>query len=416
MTELPNRTSKGQAPGVGGTDQPPDHTGRQTRWLRGLGPNVVRLGLVSFFADVSSEMVYPLIPIFLTATLHAPVAVVGLIEGCAEAVASVLKSVSGALSDRSRRRIPYIFSGYSMSAVAKPLMALAVGWPLVLVARVGDRFGKGLRTSPRDALIADSVVADQRGRAFGWHRAMDTMGAVVGPLVALALVWATNDNIRLILLLAFIPGLIGALLVLAVRDIAHTPVNAPAWLRWSAMPDGFRAYLVAWGVFALGNSSDVFLILRASQMGYGTPLVIGLYVLYNVVYALSSPSLGGLSDRIGRKRVMLGGLLVFALVYAGFALITSAWQLWILFAVYGLYVASTEGVGKALAVDLVPREVRGRALGVLGTLTGMATLIASAAAGLLWSAVGPSAAFAYGAAGALISALLFFTLGPLQGR
>jgi MFS family permease len=243
---------------------------------------------------------------------------------------------------------------------------------------------------------------------------MDTAGAVVGPLLALALVSLTHDNLRLILALAFIPGAIGALLVLTVRDIRHTHAVQETWFRFSAMPRTFRAYLLAWGVFAVANSSDVFLILRAGQLGYGTAAVIGLYVLYNLVYAAASPYLGGLSDRIGRKRVMRGGLIVFALVYLGFAFVRAPWQLWVLFAVYGLYVAATEGVGKALAVDLVSKDRRGSAVGVLGTVTGVATLLASTAAGVLWSTLGPSAAFLFGAAGALGSAVLFTVLRPLR--
>lgn len=425
--------------------------------LAGLTPNVIRLGLVSFFADVASEMLYPLIPVFLTAVLGAPVAVVGLIEGLAEATASILKSVSGALSDRTRRRIPWIFGGYGLSAVSKPLMALAQGWPLVLFARVSDRVGKGLRTSPRDALLADSTPADCRGRAFGWHRSMDTMGAVVGPLIALGLVTLlggdTGANLRLILLLAFVPGAIGAFLVLTVKEVGAPkpklatgkagaagppegdsvaqgvapgtsveglePAGGPAapagrWRGFVSLPPAFRKYLVAWGVFALANSSDVFLILRARSLGFGVAGVTGLYCLYNLVYAAASPVLGHRSDTVGRRRVLAGGLGVFALVYVGFAVATKGWMLWVLFAVYGLYIAATEGVGKAAAVDLVPSALRGTAVGVLGTVTGVATLVASSVAGVLWSAVGPWAAFAFGAAGAVLSIALLAVLHPFR--
>ena len=391
--------------------------------LAGLTPNVIRLGLVSFFADVASEMLYPLIPVFLTAVLGAPVAVVGVIEGLAEATASILKSVSGAVSDRTRRRIPWIFGGYGLSAVSKPLMALAQGWPLVLVARVSDRVGKGLRTSPRDALLADSTSADCRGRAFGWHRAMDTMGAVVGPLIALALVTLlggdSGANLRLILVLAFIPGAIGALLVLTVKEAAKTEAvaaDAPApRFRLRDLPVPYRKYLAAWGVFALTNSSDVFLILKARSMGFGVAGVTGLYCLYNLVYAAGSPVFGHRSDTVGRRRVLVAGLGVFAVVYAGFALVTQGWMLWVLFAVYGLYIAATEGVGKAAAVDLVPAHLRGTAVGVLGTTSGVATLVASSVAGVLWGTVGPWAAFVFGAAGAVLAMVLLMLLHPFRG-
>jgi MFS family permease len=392
------------------TPTEPGEPGPAPGLLGRLGPNVWRLGLVSFFADVSSEMVYPLTPLLLTSVLGAPVAVVGLIEGAAEATASLLKTVSGRLSDRSGRRRPFVLAGYSLSALAKPLIALAAGWPLVLVARVADRFGKGLRTSARDALLADSVEPGCLGRAFGWHRAMDTLGAVVGPFLALLLMWLAAGNLRLPFLLAFIPGAIGAGLVLAVTERRRPVARAVPSLSPRALPQGFRRYLLAWGAFSAANSSDVFLLLEARHLGSSTTHVVGLYALYNLVYAAASPVLGHLSDRLGRRRVMSWGLLVFAAVYVGFALAASPWQLWGLFAVYGLYTAATDGVGKALAVDLVPPAVRAGALGLLGTVTGLAGLAASVIAGALWSAVGPWAAFAYGAAGALAGALLLARL------
>ncbi|HEY3379027.1 MAG TPA: MFS transporter [Armatimonadota bacterium] len=377
----------------------------------GLTGNVIRLGLVSFFADISSEMLYPLTPIFLATVLHAPVAVIGVIEGVAEATASLLKTVSGRLSDLSGRRRPYVLAGYTLSAIGKPLIALAQAWPLVLVARVADRFGKGLRTSPRDALLADSIPAASRGKAFGWHRAMDTMGAVLGPLLALFLVSLTHNDLRLIFKLAFIPGIIGAALVFFVREHRRpAKVTTPPSLRFAALPPTFRSYLIAWGIFSLANSSDVFLILRAKSLGFSTTLVIILYALYNVIYAAASPSLGHLSDRIGRQRVLMGGLLIFALVYLGFAVAGAPWHIWVLFTIYGLYTAATDGVGKAFAVDLVPANIRASGLGMLATVTGLATVVASSVAGVLWTVVGVWAAFAYGALGALLCALMLARL------
>ncbi len=384
--------------------------------FKGLTPNVIRLGLVSFFADVSSEMLYPLIPIYLTVVLGAPVAIVGLIEGAAEATASLLKTVSGRLSDISGRRRSFVLAGYSLSAVAKPLLAVAqlVGWPLVLVARVLDRFGKGVRTSPRDALLADSVSAEKRGLAFGWHRAMDTMGAVVGPLLALALLALLQGNLPLIFMLAFIPGIIGASLVLLVHERkrpapAATPAAVPS-IKFSALPPAFRGYLLAWGAFAIANSSDVFLILRAKALGFSTVFVVVLYAFYNLVYAVASPYLGHLSDKLGRRKVLIGGLLIFALVYIGFAVAPNAGWLWLLFGVYGLYTAATDGVGKAYAVDLVPANIRASALGLLGTVSGVAALVASSIAGLLWYTAGPWAAFAYGALGAVAGSFLLLRI------
>ena len=387
--------------------------------LAGLTPEVVRLGLVSFFADVSSEMLYPITPIFLSSVLHAPVEAIGFIEGVAEAVASILRSAFGQISDRTGRRRPFVLGGYTISALAKPIIALAHTWPIVLVARVGDRLGKGMRTAPRDALLADYTTADVRARAFGWHRAMDSAGAVVGPLVALGLIAATNHDLRLVILLTAIPGLIGAALVLTVRD-THRPVQAGGDTprRMRSLPRPFFAYLAAWAPFALANSSDVFLILRAKQLGYSTTMTVLLYTAYNVVYSVASPVFGGLADRFGRKRILSAGLTVFAAVYAGFALVRHPVGLWPLFAVYGLYIAATDGVGKAYAVELVPADVRATAVGMLGTVTGVATLVASSVGGVLWTVVGPWATFAFGATGAVVSvgALAFVPASVRAGR
>ena len=396
-------------------------------WRRALTPNVLRLGVVSFFADVSSEMLYPLMPLFLTVVLGAPVAAVGLIEGAAEATASLLKTVSGRIADKTGRRVELVFGGYTLSALAKPLIALAHAWPVVLVARLLDRTGKGFRGSPRDAILADSVAPELCGAAFGWHRAMDTMGAVVGPLLALLLLSLMHGNLRNVIGLAAIPGVIGALLVLTIVDPrrrnaghgagASAMIAAPvrARQRLSAMPRDFKRYLAAWLPFVLTNSSDVFIILRAKQMGFSTTAVVLVYTLYNLVYAAASVPLGHLSDRIGRRRVLVGGMLVFAAVYAGFSAATATWQIVALFAAYGVYIAATDGVGKAFVVDLVPHDVRATSIGLLGTVTGVATLGASATAGVLWDVVGPWAPFALGAAGALASAALFAFM-PGLGR
>ena len=427
------RVSSGANHETGPTTSATGHRDPRPPWRRALTPNVVRFGLVSFFADVSSEMLYPLMPLFLTVVLGAPIAAVGLIEGAAEAVASLLKTVSGRIADKTGRRVELVFGGYSLSALAKPLIALANTWPLVLVARLVDRTGKGLRGSPRDAIIADSVEPEVCGSAVGWHRAMDTLGAVVGPLLALVLVSAAKGNLRTVIWLAAIPGLLGALLVLTVSDPRRKRAGADAAepmanddpddrLRWSALPHRFKLYLGAWLPFVLVNSSDVFLILRAKQLGFSTTGVVLVYTLYNLVYAAASVPLGHLSDRVGRRRVLIGGMVVFAAVYAGFAMVTATWQVVALFATYGLYIAATDGVGKAFAVDLVPRDLRATSIGLLGTLTGVATLAASAGAGVLWDAVGPWAPFALGAAGALVSAGMFAIVPglarptPLQTR
>lgn len=403
----------------------PDGPGRPA-WRRALTPNVFRLGLVSFFADVSSEMLYPIMPLFLTVALGAPASVVGVIEGAAEATASLLKTVSGRIADRTGRRVELVFGGYSLSALSKPLIALAHAWPLVLLARLLDRTGKGFRGAPRDAIIADSTDPALCGAAFGWHRAMDTLGAVIGPLLALGLLSATRGDMRAVIVLAAIPGLVGAGLVLAVRDPrrargteqagaqAAGAAAAHERLTWSAIPHDFKLYLGAWLPFVLVNSSDVFLILRAKQLGFSTTAVVLVYTLYNSIYALASVPLGHLSDRLGRREVLVAGMLVFAAVYAGFSVATAAWQVLVLFSLYGVYIAATDGVGKAYAVDLVAPEIRATSIGLLGTLTGVATLAASSVAGVLWDVIGPHAPFVYGSAGALLSAALFAFLPRLR--
>lgn len=387
------------------------------RLFEGLSPAVFSLGLVSFFADVSSEMLYPLTPLFLSSVLGAPVAVVGLIEGLAEGAAAVLASVSGWWSDLAKRRKPFVLGGYLLSAVSKPLLAVSATWPPALIARVLDRVGKGVRGAPRDSLLADSTDARYRGKAFGWHRAMDTAGAVVGPLLALVLLHVLSGDLRRVLLVAVIPGMIAAALVLLVRETRKAPADARPRPRLADLPSGYRRYVAAWAVFAITNSSDIFLILRARSLGFSTMTVVLAYAFYNTVYALASPLIGDASDRLGRTRVLRGGLAVFAAVYIGFALARTGWLVWVLFAVYGIYIAATEGVGKALAIDMAPSGVRGSAVGVFGTVTGLCTVVASVVAGVLWDSVGPSAPFIFGAAGAITAALLLlFVHGPEPSR
>jgi MFS family permease len=384
----------------------------------GVSRNVFALGLVSLATDVSSEMIYPLVPLFLTRVLGAPVAVVGVIEGLAETTASALKGVSGWLSDRIARRRPLVVAGYGLAAIAKPLLALAAGWPLVLVARVIDRFGKGLRNSPRDAWIGDSTAEALRGRAFGFHRAADQIGAVAGPLLVLPLLALFHQNLRALFVAAFVPAALGVAALAAVRETGRgsAPSAARPVFRWRGQPAAFRSFLIVMTLFALGNSSDMFLILRARQLGAEAGAVVLLFALYNAVYAVASYPAGALSDRIGRTRVMTAGLAVFALVYTGFGVTRGAGWLWALFAIYGLYQGLTDGVSRALVVDLVPAELRGTALGAYSMATGLAALPASVIAGLLWQKAGPAAPFLYGAAmAALASAgLALFTRRPIR--
>jgi len=373
--------------------------------LRSLDPNVRSLGLVSFFADLSSEIAYPLFPIFVTSVLGLPVAVLGLIEGIAEATASITKYPFGQAADYTGRRKPFVLAGYTLGALGKLVIALAAGWPLALAGRFTDRLGKGMRTAPRDDLIAANTRPEQQGLAFGLHRSMDTLGAVIGPLVALALVQA-HVSLRWIFAIAVVPGLLSVLaIVLFVREHQEQPRPSAFRLSLPASP-AFRWLLAGALLFAIGNSSDMFILLKAKDIGLGTSAVILLYVLYNVVYSAASLPLGGLSDRVGQYPLVIAGYGVFAVVYVGFAGATSGLALAGLFAVYGLYIAATEGTSKALIGRAIPTGERASALGLYYTATGLASFAASTTGGLLWSAVGPWATFVFGAAAALAAAAL----------
>lgn len=408
--------SRDKQPDAPGVKQPPiaaTRPGRYERgWLAGLSPNVLLLGWVSFFGDVSSEMLYPLIPLYLTTVLGAPVQLVGVIEGLAEATASLIKPWVGHLSDTRGIRRPYLLQGYTLSALAKGLLALAQAWPLALCARVTDRIGKGLRGAPRDALLADSVDSAHLGKALGLHRGMDTLGAVVGPLLALLLLHFSQGNLRLVLALTVVPGLIGAAIVLLVREQRRTqPAKAEREPR-PGLPRRFVWFLVVWSVFAITNSSDIFLLLKAQSLGIASLGVVLLYTLYNLTYALASPALGRLSDSVGRERLLIFGLLVFAAVYGGFAAAGRPGQLIALFAAYGLYIAATEGASKAFAIDLVPPGMKATASGWLSMVAGGGALIASVTAGVLWDHIAPWTVFALGAGGALLAAMLLAWTKP----
>jgi len=373
----------------------------------GLTRNVVLLGVVSGLTDISSEMLYPLVPLFLTVTLHAPMSVVGVIEGAAEATASLIKIAGGWWSDKMGKRKPFVVWGYGLSSVAKPLMALAFAWPAALAARVVDRVGKGLRTSARDALVAASTPKEHWGKAFGFHRAMDTAGAALGPLAALLLL-NLGLSYRKIFVIAFIPAVIGVIvLAKAVREV---PPPAPAKNRFAGGLGGpcgeFRPFTVCYAVFALGNSSDIFLLLKAKNSGFSTTHMILAYAGYNVVYALFAGPAGWLSDRLGKIKTIVFGFAVFAGVYAGFAFASSSAAIWALFAAYGFYGAFTEGVAKAIVADLSAPESRATAMGVFQGAAGLLAFAASSLAGFLWTYVSPSAPFALGAVCAAASALL----------
>ena len=377
-----------------------------------LSPTVIKLGIVSFFADVASEMLYPITPIFLNSILGASMASLGLIEGIAEAIASLLKTYSGSWSDSISKRKPFVLIGYLLGAIAKPFIGLSHSWIHVLGARSLDRTGKGIRSAPRDALIADSVDSKNLGAAFGWHRGMDTAGAAVGPLLAIWLLSLQPDNLRVLYYWALIPGLISVLIILSLKEKTNAEPKqkknqsfANPFKTWKLTRPEFKKYIFTWGIFSLANSSDVFLLMKCKAFGISTQAVILMYCLYNLVYALSSPYFGKKSDNIDRRKILFFGLIIFSLVYLGFAFAQSTWQFWALFIIYGLYMGATDGVGKALAIDLAPAELKATSIGILGTVTGLCTIFASVAAGLIWDNLGNTSTFIYGAAGALLAAL-----------
>jgi MFS family permease len=381
--------------------------------FKGITGNVLILGLVSFLTDVSSEMIYPLLPLFLTGVLGAGPAFLGVIEGVAESTAAFLKLVSGIWSDRVRHRKPLVLAGYGLSSLARPLVAVATGPLAVLVIRFADRIGKGVRTSPRDALIADSVDAGLRGRAFGFHRAMDHAGALVGPLLAAALLATWVSDLRVVFALAAIPGALAVLLIVwRVRESAareFAPAAGDSFL--SLVPCGpLRRYLLILLLFTLGNSTDAFLLLRAGELGVSAAHIPLLWAFFHVVKMASVYPFGALSDRLGRRGMILAGWGVYALAYLGFAQAQSVWQIWALFAFYGLFYGLTEGPQKALLADFAVPAERGAAFGWYNFAIGIGALPASLIFGAIWQWAGPQAAFGFGASLAGLAALLLWGL------
>ncbi len=380
--------------------------------------NIIILGIASFLTDVSTEMVYPLLPLYLTsARIGASPAIVGLIEGMAESVASLLRVFSGAWSDRIQKRKPIAILGYASSTLGKVLLYLSTAWMGVLAGRLADRLGKGIRTAPRDALIADSTTEQNRGSAFGLHRALDTAGASLGVILAYVLFISDRQEFSTIFLLSLIPAALGVVALFFVRE-KSLPREAkkskePWWknlrAHWRALDRRLKLFLIIIFIFALGNSSNQFLLLRAQNLGFDTATTILMYLVFNLVYSIGSWPLGHLSDRVGRKRLLVLGYLTYGTVYFGFAL-ASPLALWGLFATYGLYYALTEGVEKALVSDIAPTEMRATLIGLHATFVGVGLLPASLFAGFLWDTFGASAPFYFGGGMGVLAAIALWWL------
>jgi MFS family permease len=369
--------------------------------------NVIILGIVSLLTDISTEMVYPLVPLYLTAKLGASPAIVGLIEGVAESTASLLRIFSGYISDLVGRRKPLAILGYGSSTIGKIFLYLSNSWGLVFIGRWIDRFGKGIRTAPRDALIADSTDSTRRGSAFGLHRAMDTLGAATGVLLAYYFLTRFSGDYSRVFLYSLIPAFLGVAALFFVREtkkLKSSDASKPV-LKWSLLDRRLKGFLIVTLIFTLGNSSNQFLLLRAKDMGFNDTTVLLLYLAYNIVYMIFAYPAGRLSDRIGRKRLIVTGYLFYGLVYLGFAIVGNASYLWLLFGLYGIYIGLTEGVQKALISDIAPVETRATLIGLHATLEGIGLLPASFIAGLLWNTVSASAAFYFGGAMGIIAAV-----------
>ncbi len=389
----------------------------------GFGRNVFIAGFVSFFMDVSSEMIYPLIPLFLANDLRVNKSIIGLIEGIAESTASLLKVFSGWFSDRIGNRKWFMAAGYGISTLSRPIVALATGWHHVMGSRFMDRFGKGIRTAPRDAIIAESADKAFLGRAFSFHRSLDTMGAVIGPALAFFFLGIFSNNYRKVFWLSMIPGIIAVLLIILFikekqKNRRHSLENSvilpnPPLLRGGRgilFDWRFKFFVLIMTLFAIGNSSDVFLILRAQQVGIPHVMIPVVYLLFNLIYSISAIPAGIIADIFGRKRVILIGFILFAIIYFGFAIVKDTMGIWFLFGFYGIFMGLTEGIQKAFLATIIPSDFMATAFGIYNTAIGIAMFPASLIGGWLWDHVSPSATFYYGAITASLSAGLFILL------
>lgn len=389
---------------------------RPERRLSGLSKDSLLLALASLFADISSEMLYPVLPTFMTQSLKAGGSIVGLVEGVSQAAQNIVQGYSGSLSDRLQRRKPVALFGYALGALAKPLIGLSAVWPAAMGARSLDRLGSGIRSAPRDALIAGSVAEAHRGKAFGLEGIGDNAGAFLGPLLAVALLAVWRIDMRWIFYLAVIPGLLAFVMICLVREAPAGPakVKAKVDIDTRRLPGPYRRYLAVTALFGIGNSSNAFLILQTQDLGASLPLTILIYAAFNLVAAVVSYPAGALSDRLGRRNILLASFAVFLATYLGFAATRSLAAAAVLFVLYGLYQGVYRTVGKAMAVDCTPVDLRASGVGWYSATVGLSGLVASLVAGLLWDYVGHAAVFLFGAAFATVGVVALLILVPAR--
>ncbi|WED43367.1 MFS transporter [Legionella cardiaca] len=387
------------------------------KYFSGLSRNTYLLAIASLFSDIATEMLYPVLPIFLSQTLHASGSIIGLIEGISQAAQNIVQGFSGWLSDKLRERKLIALTGYLLAAIAKPLIGVSTVWQGVLGARFLDRTGTGIRSAPRDALLASSVTRRHRGKAFGLEGIGDNLGAFLGPLVAVFLLVVMTVDIRFIFYLAFIPGFLAFCMILWVKE-STLKIKAKSKLDINVrqFPRAYWLYLLATALFGMGNSSNAFLILQTQSIGTSLVTTTLIYAGFNLVAAFISYPSGFLSDRFGRKNILLGSFIIFAIVYLGFALTQSIEILAVLFIIYGLFQGIFRAVGKALAIDFLPEQLHASGIGWYNATIGLLELFASVVAGLLWDHLSHAIVFLYGAVFAIIGSMTLLWLVPSKSR
>jgi MFS family permease len=390
--------------------------------MKALTRTIWLLSIISMFADVASEMLYPIIPIYLK-TIGFSVVLIGILEGVAEATAGLSKGYFGRLSDQTGRRVPFVQIGYFLSNISKPMMVVFVYPFWVFMARTFDRMGKGIRTGARDAMLSDEATESTKGMVFGFHRSMDTLGAVIGPLLALLFLYYYPGQYKVIFLLSFIPGIFAILITFFLKESKHLVKNTTSQKRlfsfihyWKESPILYRKVVVGFLVFALFNSSDFFLLLKATQAGLSDTWVIGIYVFYNLIYAIFSLPLGILADKIGLKKIFISGLLLFAIVYFGISISTSPYYFIAIFFLYGLFAAATEGISKAWISNITAKKDTATAIGTFAGFQSIATMLASSIAGIIWYNIGAAATFLVTACMTIIVVLYFIIFIPNTNR